>query len=74
MKPFMKDSVSILGHALNAQAGSLPHCLNLHFLITQNLRVTVSEMVEPSQIFVMQLQSSTLVRCFLNSQESVGNF
>ena len=74
MKPFMKDSVFIWGHAPNAQAGGLPHCLSLHFLITQNLRVTVSEMVEPSQIFLKHLQSSTLVHCFLDSQESVGTF
>lgn len=50
MKPFKKDPVSILIHALNAQAGSLLYRLSLHFLVTQNLSVTGSEMVEPSQI------------------------
>ena len=56
---FAKDFVILGGHTFNTQNGSLQFCLDFHFLFMWHLKVSQSESLGFSQIFLEHVHSPT---------------
>lgn len=66
---FAKDFVILGGHTFNTQNGSLQCCLDFHFLFMWHLKVSQSESLGFSQIFLEHVHSPIHAYALLDFQE-----